>query len=180
QRAVHRDGVPVPLVHVPAGDDQAGVLRPQAHRVVRVALEVDRQGPRVQGGQREQLAQDLEDGGLRAEGEVLDGPAEGQAQGTQLLRGHPAGSTGSGGGGGGATGSTSTVTILLRRPAAASAVSRSERPSGSPTTDDASAIGTRPSALASRPPTVSTSSSSYSSRSYSSPRSVMSRRALTR
>src|SRR5690606_39971794 len=68
--------------------------------------------------------------------DLLDGRAEGQAQGAQLPRGHPADSTGSGGGGGGATGSTSTVTILLRRPAAASAVSRRERPSGSSTTDE--------------------------------------------
>ena len=46
--AVDGDGVPVALVHVVAGGDQPGCVGAQPDRVLRVALEVDLQGPRVQ------------------------------------------------------------------------------------------------------------------------------------
>lgn len=78
--AVRRHRVPVALVHVIAGDDQPGVLAAQPDRVLRGALEVDRQRARVQGREREELAQHLEDRGLRVEGELLDGRVEGEAE----------------------------------------------------------------------------------------------------
>ena len=67
------------------------------------------------------------------------------------------------------------MSIRLRRPPVLSATSRSP-----PTSAVAPGIGTRPSARASRPPTVSTSSSSGSSTSNSSPRSSTGSRAVTR
>jgi hypothetical protein len=54
----------------------------------RIALETHDQWPRVQGRQSEHLPADLEDGGLRAERELLDRRRPCQAPPSQRIGGH--------------------------------------------------------------------------------------------
>ena len=87
QRVVEGDGDPVTLVQVvPRLDGR--VLGAERLSQGRLTLEAHRQRPRVEGRQREHLPADLEDGGLRAEGELLDRRRPRQAPASQRIGSH--------------------------------------------------------------------------------------------
>src|SRR5262249_14627288 len=87
QGVVERDGDPVTLVEVVSGSD-SGVLGAERLGQRRLALEADGQWARVEGRQSEHLPGDLEDGGLRAEGGLLDRRPPRQAPDAQRIGGH--------------------------------------------------------------------------------------------
>src|SRR5215469_6086381 len=88
QRAIQRDGVPVPLVQVVAGGD-GRVTGPKLNRQIRIALETDLQRLAVKVGRGEHLPADLEYRHFVAEREVLDRSGKCQAIRLELMPIHP-------------------------------------------------------------------------------------------